>query len=271
VAKQQYTRELISPLNKLIHLSDQGVDLVLSVAQVTTLNEMSEFSRSETTSGVAELEWPQEIGGLLEVGTDSENLVDQILHADNTVLAQASLDYGVVSQSNSLLLDLSVTTLIDELAYGLEVGISIGDPRFDNFQHLESRLGHANENTIVDLEKTEQLKDFAWFGRDLVDTLDTDNKHQLLLSWDVERTILLGETLKTDLLTFPITVFLHILFGTLEDNAPLFFLSLSLLLKLSRTLLPSLLLTLALLQESLRDQDVVRSWHACLGGRHDGG
>ena len=57
--------------------------------------------------------------------------------------------------------------------------------------------------------------------------LDTDNEDQLVLSWDVERAILLGQTLKADLLTLLVTVLLDVLFGTLEDNTTLLLLSLS--------------------------------------------
>ena len=58
--------------------------------------------------------------------------------------------------------------------------------------------------------------------------LDTDNKNQLFLSGDVEGTILLGETLKTNLLTLCIPVFLDIRLSTLEDDTALLLLSLHL-------------------------------------------
>ena len=113
---------------------------------------MLELSWAETTGGVAELEGPKEVGGLLEVGTDGEDLVDQILHADNAVLAKGVLDDGVIGESDALLVDLSISALVDELTNGLEVGVSVCDPWLDDLQHLESGLGHADENAIVDLE-----------------------------------------------------------------------------------------------------------------------
>jgi hypothetical protein len=48
--------------------------------------------------------------------------------------------------------------------------------------------------------------------------LDTDNEDQLVLSRDIERTILFRQTLQTDLLTLLVTVLLHIFLGTLEDD-----------------------------------------------------
>ena len=107
---------------------------------------------------------------MLEVGTDGEDLVDQILHADNAVLAKAVLDDRVIGESDALLVNLSVSTLVDELTNSLEVWVSIGDPWLDDLQHLEGGLGHANEDTIVDLEETEELENLAGLWRDLVDT-----------------------------------------------------------------------------------------------------
>jgi len=218
---------------------------------------MSELSWAETSSRVAEFERPKIISSLFEIWSNSEDLVDQILHADNAVLAEGVLDDGVIGESNALLVDLSVSTLVDELTNSLEVRVSVCDPWLDNLQHLESGLGHPNEDTIVDLEETEELEDLAGLWCDLVDTLDTDNKDQLLLSRDVEGVVLLGNTSKTDLLTLRVTIFLDVLLGTLEDDTTLLLLSLFLLLELGGSLLSGLLLALALLQESLRDENLV--------------
>ena len=171
---------LTSENSEGLRLTDQSVDLVLTVTKVTTLNEMSELSGSETSSWVAKLEWPEEVGGLLEVWTNGEDLVDQILHADDAVLAKAVLDDGVVGKSNTLLLDLSVSALVDELTDGLEVGVSVGDPWLDNLQHLKGSLGHANKDTVVDLEKTEELEDLTGLWCNLVDT------GGLLAQWKID-------------------------------------------------------------------------------------
>jgi len=221
---------------------------------------MTKFSRSESSSRVAELEWPQEVGSIFEIGSDGEDLVDQILNADNTILAKAVLNNSIVGKSNALFVDLSISTLVDELTGGLKVGVSVGNPWLDNLQHLKSGLGHADKYTIVDLEKTEKLEDLAGLWCDLVDTLDTDNENQLVLSWDVVGTILLRKTRKTDLLALLVTVFLNVLLGTLEDDTTLLLLGLLLLLKLGRTLLSCLLLGLALLQESFGDEDIIVGW-----------
>jgi len=220
---------------------------------------MSELSRPETASWVAELEWPQEVCCLLEVGADSVNLVDQIFHTDDTVFAEVLLDEGVVSQGNALLVDLSVTTLVDELADGLQVGVTVSNPWLDDLQHLEGGLCHSDENTVVDLKETEELEDLAWLWCNLVDTLDTNHEDKFVLVRNVEGAISLSQTSKADLLALCVTVFLDVLLGTLEDDTTLLLLSLLLLLELSRSLLASLLLALALLEQSLWDKNLVGS------------
>ena len=195
--------------------------MLLTVAKVTTLNEVLELAAAETTSGVAELEGPQEVGGLLEVGADGVDLVDQILHTDNAVLAEVLLDDGVVGERDALLVDLAVSALVDQLLDGLQVGVTVGDPRLDNLEHLSGGLGDTDEDTVVDLEQAEQLEDLAGLGGDLVDTLDTDNEDQLLLGGDLEGIVGLGDAVQADLLALGIAVLLDVLLGTLEDDAAL--------------------------------------------------
>lgn len=132
---------------------------------------MVELARVETTSGVGELEGPQEVGGLLEVGADGVDLVDKILNADDAVLAKVLLDDLVVGEGEALAVDLAVTALVDELTDGLEVGVTIGDIGVDDGEHLGGSLVQADKDTVVDLEKTQQLQDLAGLGSNLVDTI----------------------------------------------------------------------------------------------------
>lgn len=181
---------------------------------------------------------------MLEVGTNSEDLVDQILDANNTVLAKAVLDDRVVGESNALLVDFTISTLVDELANCLQVWVTVGNPWLDDLEHLQGGFGHTNKDTVVDLKKSEELENLAGLWCDLVDTvvslarliykkrngklpLDADNKDQFVLSWNVVRTILLCEPAETDLLALRIAVLLHVFLGALEDNATLLFLGLS--------------------------------------------
>jgi hypothetical protein len=211
----------LTRLHHLVHLADESVDVLLAVAKVTTLDEVLELAGTEATVGVGQLEGPQEVGGLLEVGADGVDLVDEILHADDAVLAEVLLNDGVVGQGNALLVDLAVSTLVDELLDGLQVGVTVGDPGLNNLEHLSGGLGDADEDTVVDLQETEQLEDLAGLGGHLVDTLDADDEDQLGLSGDVGGVLLLGNTGQTDLLTLAIAVLLDVLLSTLEDDTTL--------------------------------------------------
>lgn len=144
--------------------------MLLPIAKVTTLNEVLELAGAEATSRVAELERPQEVGCLLEVGADGVDLVNKILHADDAVLAEVLLDDGVIGKGDALTVDLAVSALVDELPDALQVGVAISNPRLNNLDHLSGGLGDTNEDTVVDLEKAEKLKDLARLGWDLVDT-----------------------------------------------------------------------------------------------------
>jgi hypothetical protein len=46
---------------------------------------------------------------------------------------------------------------IDKFANGLLVGVTVGNERLDDLQHLQGSLGELDENTVVDLQQTEQL------------------------------------------------------------------------------------------------------------------
>lgn len=107
-----------------VHLPDELVDVAFPVTEVTALNEMLELARPPATSGVGELEGPQEVGGLLEVGARGGNLVDKVLDAKNVVLAEVLLDHGVVAEWDALLGDLAVATLVNELPNRLEIRLA---------------------------------------------------------------------------------------------------------------------------------------------------
>ena len=155
----------------LVHLADESVDVLLTVTSVTTLDEVLDLAGVEATVGVGELEGPEEVVGLLEVGANGVDLVNQVFHADNAVLAEVLLNDLVVGKSNALLVDLSVATLVDELTDSLEVGVTVGDVGVDNSQHLLGGLGETDEDTVVDLEQTEELQDLTGLGSDFVDTV----------------------------------------------------------------------------------------------------
>jgi len=160
----------------LVHLLDESVDVLLTVAKITTLNKVLELAGAESASRVGQLEWPEEIADLLEVGPDGVDLVDHVLNADNAVLAETLLNDGIISERDTLLVDLAITALVDELADRLEVGVAVSNERLGNAEHLDGGLSQTDKHAVVDLEETEELKRLALLRVDLVDTLDTDDK-----------------------------------------------------------------------------------------------
>lgn len=205
----------------LVHLADETVDVLLTVTGVTTLDVVLELASAETTVRVGQLEGPEEVVGLLEVGANGVDLVDQILHADNAELAEVLLDDLVVGEGSALLVDLSVTTLVQKLADGLQVGVTVGNVGVDDGQHLLGSLGETNESTRVDLEQTQELEDLAGLGSNLVDTLDTDNEDELGLTLNEEAALLASNAVEADLLALSGAVLLDVGLGTLEDNTTL--------------------------------------------------
>ena len=61
-----------------------------------------------SAGGGVELEGPQEVRGVLEVGADSQNLVDQILHANDAHLAELTLDDVVGGDGGTVTINLEV-------------------------------------------------------------------------------------------------------------------------------------------------------------------
>lgn len=201
----------------LVHLTDQLVDQFLAVTGVTTLGEVVGLLLP-ATERVGELEGPQEVVGDLEVRTDSDDLVDQIFDADDVVLTQRVLDDGVLGDRDALTVDLSVSTLVDKIGDSLEVRLTVGDVRIDNLKQLRGSLIQTDEDSVVDLTKTQQLKDLLDLRGNAVDTLDTDGEDKLRSIGNVQVTGVLGLTSHTDLGSLLLSVFLDVLLGSLEDD-----------------------------------------------------
>lgn len=184
---------------------------------------MIELPRTEPTIRIAKLERPEEIVRLLEVRADSVDLMNQVLHTHNPVLAEVLLDNSVIGERDTLLLRrLGIAALVDELAHGFEVRVAVGDEGLHNLKHLRGGFCQADENTVVDLEETEELQGLTLLRVDLVDTLDADDEDKFRFSRDVVLTFLLGDASKADLLALGIAVFFDVSLGALENLRTLF-------------------------------------------------
>lgn len=193
---------------------------------------MEELSGSETTVRVRQLEWPQEVVDLLEVRTNSVDLVDQVLNGDDTVLAQSSLDDSVVRQSNSLRVNLTETSLVDQLSDGSQVRVTVGDVWLSQLEQLRGSLGDLDEDTGVDLGQSQQLQNLSWLRSDLVDTLDSDNEDKLWLSLNVVRVVSLSLSLGVNDSTLSISVLLVVSSSSVSDGLSLLLVGLVMLVQI---------------------------------------
>ena len=133
---------------------------------------MLELPLPEPAIRITQLERPQEVARLLEIGSHCHNLVHQILHTNNPQFSQLLLDEGVICQGDALFVDLAVPALVDQVAHGFRGGVPVGDVGFHDLEHFRGGFGEADEDAVVDLEETQQLEDLAGFGGDFVDTGD---------------------------------------------------------------------------------------------------
>jgi hypothetical protein len=144
--------------------------VILTVSVITTLNEMQSLSGLKSTGWGRELEWPQKVVGLLKVWTNGKDFVDQIFNTDDSILSKGSFNDGIVSQWDSLAVNLSISTLVDQFLDSLEVRITISNVRVNDLEHFNGCLCKLDKDSIVDLEQTQQLQNLFWLWSNLVDT-----------------------------------------------------------------------------------------------------
>jgi hypothetical protein len=101
-------------LDYSVHLSDEVVDISFPVTKVTTLHIVLKFPCPPTASGVGKLEGPKEVGGLLEIGSSSDDFVDEIFNAEYIIVAKVFLNDGVVAEGDALLVNFAVTSFVNQ-------------------------------------------------------------------------------------------------------------------------------------------------------------
>jgi len=172
---------------------------------------------SPATSWSIQLEWPKEVGGILEIFTNGEDFMNKVFYANDVLLTQDLLDHSVGGDGGTPVVDFHKTSLVDQLSDTLLVGVTPCNVRFADTEHVQGSLVKFDKNSIVDLSKSEQLKGFTDLGMYLVDTTDPNHERQLGLSWDIVVTLGPGLTSETNFIPFLAPVLLDVLFSTLED------------------------------------------------------
>ena len=125
----------------------------------------------ESTKWRRELEWPEEVVGLLELWSASDDLVNEILNAVDTVASELSSNDAVVGKRNSASVNLTISSLVNELGNGLSGWITEGDVWLDDSDHVPGSLVELDEHTVVQLSESEELEDLLWLWSELIDTV----------------------------------------------------------------------------------------------------
>jgi len=201
----------------LDHALQQSIDLVLTIAVVTAFHEMVRLLHPTATVRTVQLEWPQEIGRLLEVRANGENFVDQVFDANDILFAEILLNNGVVGDRQTLSLDLGISALVNQLTDSLQTRITPSDVRIGDTKHLDSSFVQLDKNTVVDLTQTKKLKDLARGRMNLVDATNSDDERKLGLIRDIVVAGFASLTLELDGGTLLLAILIHILLGALEN------------------------------------------------------
>jgi hypothetical protein len=93
------------------------------------------------------------------VWTDSPDLVNQVLNTHDSVLSQNLLNNCVTGQRNSLLVNLSITSLQDKLSDGLSGWVTKGNVWLNSSQEIDCGFVDSDESTIMQLSESQESED----------------------------------------------------------------------------------------------------------------
>jgi len=175
-------------LNRIIasqHLCYQLVDVLLSVSPISpSLEGMPLFGKASARG--SKFEWPKEVVGLLEMGSNSVDLVEKILDIVDSKFAKRLSNNRVAWKRDSLFVDLSITPLEDKLPDGFSGRIAKGYIGLNFSEKVGWSFVDSDEGSIVDLSQSEQSQDSDDFRVELVNTSDPDDECDFWLSWHID-------------------------------------------------------------------------------------
>jgi hypothetical protein len=146
------------------------VDELLSASESSVTLGESVSLDLKSTKWRGELEWPEEVVGFLELWSAGGDLVDQVLHTGDSVLAELTSDDRVVGQWDSASVDLSVSSLVNELGDGGSGWETVSHEWLNDSNHVPGGLVELDEHSVVQLSQSEELQDLLWLRGELVDT-----------------------------------------------------------------------------------------------------
>ena len=102
------------------------------------------------------------------------------------MFTEFSSDDAVVSDWKSSSLDFTTSSFVDKFADGLSRWVSISDEWLNHLDHVPCGFVKLDENGVVQLSQSEELKDFLWLWGKLSDTSNSDNKSNFWFTFDEE-------------------------------------------------------------------------------------
>ena len=132
------------------HFCDESADIVTTVPPSSTV-DVWVCNLPHATLWWSKLERPKEIISFFKVWTTSNNLMNQVLHADYSVLPQLTLNDFIACDWNSLSINLSKTTLVKQVSDIVPGWISPCHSVSNKLKHLNSGLIEFDESCIMDL------------------------------------------------------------------------------------------------------------------------
>ena len=109
-------------VDTLVHPSKKPVDLVFPIASISTFYKMGGLFL-HSTLWRRQFKGPQEVVCFFEMFSNGIDLMNQILHADDSVFPKRLSNQCIVCQGNSLFVDFAITTLVDQFIYRLQIWV----------------------------------------------------------------------------------------------------------------------------------------------------
>ena len=153
------------------HSLDEVIDFGVSVSKGST-GEVGVSLLLKSLSGAVEFEGPEEVVSFLELGADGHDLVDEVLDAHDSVLAQLLLNDAVVSDWDPGSVHLGVSPLVHELSNGVSGWVAEGNVWLDLLDHVEGGLVDSDEGSVVDLSQSQKLEHLPHSGVHLHETIN---------------------------------------------------------------------------------------------------
>ena len=142
--------------------------------------------------------------------------MNEVFNADDVLGSEGVRNDVVVGQGDALLVNLTVTTFVDEVRDGLEGGLTVGDVGLDATEHGHGGVVDFEKDSVVKLTQAQKTHDAPGLGVHAHDTADTDDKEDLGFRRNVEVAGVLSLALHAGLVALHIPVFLDVFLGALE-------------------------------------------------------